>query len=196
MRVNRTAIRVMLLALLVWYLLLCGCNPVTRHEVLTTIFDGVPSFPPQEELCKEYAENMMAASAKGAAVKQGETEKPSQEGSRHQPYDEKRCDDCHDKEKEGGLIKPKNELCFVCHVDFIKGGFIHGPVAVGDCLACHLPHTASFKSLLKIDRSQICSSCHKEKRLAAALHDSVRSKKMDCADCHDPHSGTARYFLK
>lgn len=24
----------------------CGCDPLTRHKALSTIFDGVPSLPP------------------------------------------------------------------------------------------------------------------------------------------------------
>lgn len=175
-------------------LTLSACDPVTRHKALTTFFDGVPSLPPTEELCREHVEKMKAE--KDAAGETEQEKTASRDRSTHLPYSEKRCDDCHDKDKEDGLIRPKKELCFVCHTDFAIGAFVHGPVAVGDCLACHLPHSANFQSLLKTDKSQICSTCHREKRLATSLHDMVMEKKMNCPDCHDPHSGNARYFLK
>lgn len=176
-------------------LTITGCDPVTRHKALTTFFDGVPSLPPQEQLCKEYVEKLKADQESTDKQRQDVTS-VSREKSIHPPYSEKRCSDCHDKDKQDGLIRPKKELCFVCHEDFVKGAFVHGPAAVGDCLTCHLPHTANFPSLLKLDKSQICSTCHREKRLATSLHDMVMEKKMNCPDCHDPHSGNSRYFLQ
>lgn len=177
---------------------LSGCDPIARHKVLTTFFDGVPSLPPPDELCKEHVEKMKAMEAMEASTRleQEKAAPGAPRGSAHQPYSEKRCDDCHDKDKPDGLIRPKKDLCFVCHTDFVNGAFVHGPVAVGDCLACHLPHTASFSSLLKVDKSQLCSTCHREKRLSVSLHDTVVAKKMNCPDCHDPHFGDVRYFLK
>jgi predicted CXXCH cytochrome family protein len=141
----------------------------------------------------------MAAKAAAAPAK-GETkeEQAAAEGSSHPPYEEKRCGDCHNttEEKTSGLILPPRELCFSCHTGFIKGHFVHGPVAVGECLACHVPHTSAFSSLLVKDKSEICAGCHKEKRLAAAMHDKVAARRMVCVDCHDPHYGEARFFLK
>ena len=173
-----------------------ACSPVTNHKILSTIFDGVPSLPPAEDYCKEYADKVIAAAKKTDEKKEPAGNSSGHEESRHQPYAESRCDDCHDKDKQDGLAQPKRELCFMCHTDFVKGAFVHGPVAVGDCLACHVPHTSQFPSLLKIGKGEICSTCHREKRLAAGLHDMARSKNIVCAECHDPHSGTARYFLR
>ena len=117
--------------------LLSGCDPVTRYKVTSTIFDGVPESPPPELICEEYAtkkvDEAVSLIAKNAAKKKAE-------GSTHSPYEEKKCDDCHDKNKEGGLIQPKNKLCFVCHTDFIQGAFVHGPAATADCLALSLIH--------------------------------------------------------
>ncbi len=172
-----------------------GCEPVTRHKAMTLLFDGVPSLPPPEDLCKEYVDKMNAEKENsGKQLLAGNAD--SKLVSSHQPYNEKRCDDCHNKEKQDGLVVPKKELCFVCHDDLVNGTFVHGPVAVGDCLVCHLPHSANFPSLLKVDKSQICLTCHREKRLSVNLHDRAAVKNLQCPDCHDPHSGDARYFLK
>src|SRR6185369_12568316 len=87
-------------------LLLSGCDPIARHKVVSTIFDGVPSLPPPEQLCEDYA-------IKKVAEAKAETDRKDTgpAGSEHPPYKEKRCEDCHDKTREGGLIRPKNELC-------------------------------------------------------------------------------------
>jgi predicted CXXCH cytochrome family protein len=184
--------------LILFSLFLAGCDPVARHEALSTIFDGVPTLPPTEDLCKEYHEKRVAEEKAHIAAKKLPADDDEKTVLSHAPYDEKRCNDCHsaDKSTETGLIAPPRELCFVCHTDFIKGTFVHGPVAVGDCLACHVPHTSTFSPLLVLSRGEICGKCHREKRLASDMHNKVAARQMICIDCHDPHFGNARYFLK
>lgn len=179
--------------------LLQGCSdPVTNHKILTTIFDGVPSLPDQTEVCEEYYVARTEAEAAGRALELSEGGRAGKSGSSHKPYDEKKCNDCHsnDKNVNAGLIVPKQELCSVCHTDFVEGDNVHGPVAVGDCLACHLPHSSNHTSLLKEDPDLICATCHQENRLAVAMHDRFVVKVISCGECHDPHAGDARYFLK
>jgi len=177
-------------------MLLTGCDPLTRHKVLSTIFDGVPTLPPPEDYCREAAEKK--AQSLQANAQPGDGAPRPAENSIHPPYAEKRCNDCHEAEKTSvsGLIKPKYELCFMCHPDILKHSWAHGPAAVGDCLACHLPHEANYPSLLIRERSTLCDRCHQEKRLAEAMHETVKAKGMVCVDCHDPHSGVSKYFLK
>jgi predicted CXXCH cytochrome family protein len=179
-------------------LILSGCDQVTRHKVLTTIFEGVPSLPPVDELCSEYHEQEME---KYLALQAGKELAAKLAGaqaaiSTHKPYNEKKCRDCHDFETQVGLVRPKQELCVMCHTGFIRGSFVHGPVEVGDCSACHLPHSSEFSSLLELDKNRICDKCHTEKRLAANMHKQVMAKGMNCVDCHDPHFGDSMYFLK
>ena len=127
-----------------------------------------------------------------------EEEKIVTAGSSHPPYAEKNCQGCHDFKNKNLLLAPPDELCEMCHVGFVdsKGKNIHGPVAVRDCLACHLPHASNYKSLLKESVSGICSTCHQEKRLAFNMHDTVMEHKMECVNCHDAHGGDVTYFLK
>lgn len=173
-----------------------GCNPIDRHKVLTTIFDGVPSMPPPEQICSEYAEKRVAETRNELELEKMARDAAVKKPSVHPPYAEKNCSDCHDKTKKGGLVVSRNELCFVCHVDFVKGTYVHGPVAVGDCYACHLPHNSAFPSLLKTEAATVCVSCHREKRAAAAMHDRAAAKQLGCLDCHDPHFSNAPFFLK
>jgi predicted CXXCH cytochrome family protein len=174
---------------LVALLMLCGCDQVSRHKALTTIFDGVPSLPPVEDLCQDYA------SAREFDASASEEKAAAKKGSSHRPYAEKECSLCHKSSGDNALIVPRDQLCFVCHTDFIQGTNVHGPVSVGDCLACHNPHDSSDLFLLKADRSLICSRCHVEERLAMAMHNTLKERGMACVDCHDAHAGNNRYFL-
>lgn len=118
------------------------------------------------------------------------------QGSAHRPYADKQCERCHDKNKEGGLILPKEKLCFHCHPKIIAKAFVHGPASVGSCLECHDPHSSAFPALLKVEKSMVCAGCHKETRQAAAMHDKVTANHMFCMDCHNPHCGDAAFFLR
>lgn len=199
MKAQRKAVCAFFLLTVVGPFILSGCgDPARNHKILSTIFDGVPSLPSQSTICEEYYLTRTQAEAAGRELDDSESGSNNPNHSSHKPYDEKKCTDCHsnDKNQNDGLIVPKQELCFVCHKDFIKGGNVHGPVAVGDCLACHLPHSSNHKALLIEDPDLICATCHQENRLAAAMHDRFLVKTISCGECHDPHAGDARYFLK
>ncbi|UFS71064.1 cytochrome c3 family protein [Geomonas sp. RF6] len=175
---------------------LAGCDPVNRHMVLSTIFDGVPTLPEPAQLCVEYNDKRVDELRDQLAGKTVAKDAAPGEESVHRPYGEKKCDDCHDKSKDSGLVRPANELCLMCHKNFFKGAYQHGPAAVGDCLACHVPHNSPDGPLLKMSRTKVCDSCHKEPRAALALHDKVAERKMACVECHNPHDGNSPFFLK
>jgi len=174
-------------------LYLSGCDPIARHKVVSTIFDGVPTLPSPEQLCEDYAEKRITE-AKTDLLNKDSKKGPT--GSTHLPYQDKQCDDCHDKSQQGGLIRPKNELCYVCHTGFIKGKYEHGPVATADCLACHEPHLSNFAKLLKTSPEKVCGTCHREKRITDTMHDKFTVRHLLCVDCHDPHYGNAQFYLK
>ena len=174
-------------------IVLCGCDPLTVHKVTSTIFDGVPTLPPPEQFCQEY-QVKKAVEEKDATLKSAAQRVDT--GSSHLPYKEKRCNGCHDKSQESGLIRPKDNLCFVCHPTIGDVNMAHGPAAVGSCLECHEPHSANYPALLKVEKAKLCIGCHQEKRLAQAMHDKVSTNGMVCMDCHDPHAGSAAYFLR
>jgi len=197
---------------LLFYLLLtaavlaaAGCvkmDPLRKHKILTTIFDGVPDLPALEELCEENVEDLFnkyyeqrIAEAAGGDWEEDTTLNRTR-GSKHRPWREKNCLACHNFQAENKLKRPKNKICFMCHKNFIQGKYVHGPVAVGACLACHNPHSSENPSLLRRSLKTICFKCHLEKRQAAAMHDKVIANGMYCVDCHDPHSRNMHYFLK
>lgn len=182
-----------LITVLVFLGLVCGCDPLTVHKVSSTIFDGVPSMPPAEQYCQEFHEKKVAEQASVVKTASGEVKKVV---NGHPPYKEKRCNDCHDKSQDSGLIKPRDQICFVCHPNIMKKAFVHGPVAVGSCLDCHDPHSSAEVALLKVEKKKLCVVCHKEKRVADSMHTKVTDSGMACTDCHDPHDGEAKYFLR
>lgn len=186
------------LVLLTALLFAAGCDPVARHQFLVTFFNDVPTLPPAEDYCQEAEEQRAKAAAGEASKKEAARTAPPVQSSIHQPYGEKRCNNCHQEEKTtiSGLKKSENELCFMCHPKILKHRFVHGPAAEGECLACHLPHEANYQSLLIREPGKLCDKCHSERRLAQGMHDRIKATGVICMDCHDPHSGESRFFLK
>ncbi|PLX91917.1 MAG: cytochrome C [Desulfuromonas sp.] len=174
--------------------LLVGCDPVARHKFKTALLDGYPSLPAPDEYFAHYSEQL-ALLQKQAEENSVDAETQVSKRSVHSPYEEKACSDCHDKQKNIGLVLPKNQLCGMCHQDFVQGKVVHGPVAIGACLACHLPHSSEHPSLLKQPVNIICNDCHTEGRLAERLHNTANTRGLICVDCHDPHFSNSRYFL-
>lgn len=197
--------RVTTLSIFLILICLAGClkiDPLKKHKFLTTIFDGVPDLPAIEELCEDnmqdlfnkYYEKRITEAAMGDW--EGDSQRDKEKGSKHRPWKEKNCQGCHNFKARNKLKLPLNKICFLCHKNFIQGTFVHGPVAVGACTACHSPHSTGNPSLLKRSLKEICFKCHKEKRLAEQMHAKIIANGMYCVDCHDPHSRNVRYFLK
>ena len=118
----------------------------------------------------------------------------------HDPFSAD-CSVCHDPHgaENRYFVKggPGAEGCNVCHTDVREGlDHIHGPVALGECLACHTPHQSDHEGLLIEARSDLCLGCHVdvEENLQAAVsvHEPVQEK---CEGCHEAHGGTTEYFL-
>lgn len=170
---------------------LSACSETTKYHVLSFFLDGVPKpetlrGPPPEG--EQPAETGALTEVRGAAA-------PPQRYYAHRPYREGRCGGCHSP-TSGQLLRPiADGLCLNCHADVAKGRYVHGPVAVNGCDLCHLPHSAPYPKLLQRDPTATCLYCHEREDLAEV----PQHKAMDrqgCTDCHDPHHGDRRYFLK
>jgi predicted CXXCH cytochrome family protein len=127
---------------------------------------------------------------------------PKTAKSKHQPVENGECASCHNPHSsnfKGLLIKPDGKLCFECHDDLqqsiAKAPFKHDPTANGECASCHAPHQSVETKLLVKDRRQLCFDCHEEKDMAAVKAHAA-APQMTCVDCHDPHAGKDRNFLK
>ena len=183
-----SSIGLMLLVFLGIFLM--SCDEAERYKTLTFFFDGVP--PP------------------GSTGPQGEPLdsnllEPDQTGQIpawyvHEPR--KDCTTCHGKRKQRGfssetyLIAQEPELCYNCHDDYtVSAPFVHGPVAVGQCLFCHNPHKSKIEHLLKEPEPGLCYQCHDVNTIeliAAHLPNQLSS----CTNCHNPHSSSLKALMK
>jgi predicted CXXCH cytochrome family protein len=118
----------------------------------------------------------------------------------HEPY--KDCIACHgDQSKQATadnphLITAVPKLCYGCHKNYISPeGWVHGPVATGDCLICHGPHKTKNKSLLIKPIPDLCYQCHETKMLKLVAHHSDKSYT-HCSNCHEGHTSPGRMLLK
>ena len=167
-----------------------SCDEVQRHEALTFFFDGVPPLQPEM-----FPEGLVDSNSLG----------PDQVEQRpawyaHEPS--KDCSNCHSKRKQRSfstqthLIAPTPKLCYNCHDDFTSSAsFVHGPVAVGQCLFCHNPHRSKIEHLLVAPEPGLCYLCHDINTIELiAAH--LPKQLSTCTDCHNPHASSTKALLK
>ena len=142
------------------------------------------------------------------------------------------CHTPHTSEFEGLLCAPPSDLCLGCHSAAIEtpsgdlienisklidsAPFVHDPAAGGECTACHSPHFAAERSLLRNHYPQqpyaefdptafaMCLECHdpalveNEFTTATGFREGEqnlhyvhvhREKGRACGICHAPHAG-------
>lgn len=102
-------------------------------------------------------------------------------------------------------------LCIGCHEKALfEGAFIHAPVAGGQCVLCHDPHSSDNVAMLKKAPAALCLDCHGdvgqsahvlsgssaghpiggETRKNGPAEDPLRpGRPFYCAGCHEPHRG-------
>jgi len=93
--------------------------------------------------------------------------------------------------------------CDGCHEPVTSHRMLHGPVAAGDCAACHVVDDTPGRRRISLklatpggDTSALCVSCHQEngERLKQAhRHAPVAAGR--CTACHDPHGSEFRFQL-
>jgi predicted CXXCH cytochrome family protein len=127
------------------------------------------------------------------------------------------CVQCHGDVVKHDVLHPKSDDCASCHVPAARDAhqfkdkpctachemaksadtFVHGPIAVGECLACHAPHGSDEPQMLRAVGADLCQRCHVEMtaRLAEKrfTHEPV---KEDCSTCHNPHASPRKYQIR
>ena len=100
------------------------------------------------------------------------------------------CRQCHDSLIGGvATAPPPPERCSAsgCHRILEPAPrFVHGPVAVGDCRVCHVPHSSVEPSLLAAPAPRLCSGCHDRLYTCPAAGELSTAA---CVACHEPHGG-------
>jgi predicted CXXCH cytochrome family protein len=169
-------------------LILSACTPQSRYRVLKVFFDGVPE--PEIKLTAYY----VPGSGPG-----GKTVSPASVrtvASRHPDFRDNNCKSCHDTRSATFLAAEKDKICFSCHgEEAFKGSYVHGPVAIGDCLSCHKPHESEYPHLLSAPGNAVCYQCH-EKSSLSTKGEHAKAIETSCLDCHAPHVSETKFFLR
>ena len=108
--------------------------------------------------------------------------------SQHPPYQQRKCLECHDMTTNESMDTARDaSLCDRCHYDQRKEeGWDHGPINLGVCIPCHVPHASIHPSLLSEAVPKLCVDCHLEVAPEKAEYHDVPNF-FNCVDCHDPH---------
>ncbi len=118
--------------------------------------------------------------------------------SRHRPFVERRCDVCHDAQRQFAPRSDQTAACARCHAGYFEAvPFGHAPVLTKDCTVCHTMHVSRHDGLLRFSQATLCTSCHEAQFEDAALTSYHRGiSAVDCTACHDPHGSALRMLLK
>lgn len=179
-----------------WVLFVClaalvlSCDEIERHRALTFFFDGVPPAGGEGFEGEPFDANS------------AELEQTGQKPAWYVHEPQKDCTNCHRKQSTGGfssqtrLIVPAPQLCYKCHDDpTVSASFVHGPVAVGQCLFCHNPHRSKVEHLLREAEPKLCYLCH-DASMIELIPAHLTQQTSACTDCHYPHSGPTKALLK
>jgi len=167
-----------------------ACSETTRYRVMSFFLDGVP--PPGSRITP--TDPGTKTPPEGEAVGSGQPAPPVRLFA-HTPYRENRCQGCHDADSGQLTRTVRDGLCRTCHSKLVATAFVHGPAAVSDCTVCHHHHAAPFQKLLLVDATATCLNCHERDDLSTGEHHTGIHRRA-CTDCHDPHGGTNRFFVK
>lgn len=96
-------------------------------------------------------------------------------------------------------IAEQNQACMGCHQGSLRmhwQGSTHELQDVG-CVGCHTSHVGDDPILAKDTQTDVCVTCHKEKR--AEIHrpssHPILEGKVACSDCHNPHGSNGPTLL-
>ena len=164
-------------------LVLGACSPSKRFGVLSFFFDGVPDPNKSAEITR--ADSLNQQHPEGDTIQLAMVRTASV--NYHDPYQKKRCMECHDKNAVGELKHKEPKLCYSCHDNYsTKYDILHSPVDFGFCLVCHEPHMSKNRNLLRTEGNALCIECHVSYKIKQPdTHVEIGTDL--CSKCHDPH---------
>ncbi len=112
------------------------------------------------------------------------------------------CHTSHQSDHEKLLTAPREELCFVCHLDVpeqVAAAIdIHDPVKQKNCTACHSPHGGETKNLVPADEKAFCQGCHSgvfDRMVNLNFPHGAILTDASCANCHEAHTSSYSRLL-
>ncbi len=96
-------------------------------------------------------------------------------------------------------VEQRNQACLSCHENHSRTGWHAGAHERGGlaCTDCHKMHAERDAVLATGTQPEVCFNCHKQQRAdfhKASAHP-VRSGRMGCSDCHNPHGSNGVAML-
>jgi predicted CXXCH cytochrome family protein len=138
------------------------------------------------------AQNPSLAPVKGKAL------------SVHSPFEVGDCSLCHERKNPkhpGKVTVAGDKGCYVCHEDFelmTSRRFQHATSSDVQCVTCHNPHNANYKSLLVSPAPGLCLDCHTGIAAMTQLkskHSGATLEGKACVNCHNPHASNVEHLL-
>jgi len=171
-----------------------GCATENKQKWLSFFFDGVPATGAvTNSPAIEYDEN-------GKPLDKLVVAQPNQPAAAkpkfvaHPPYEDKKCNECHESRFSVKMKGPQTQVCFACHDDFqSRLKFKHQPAENGECSSCHDPHGSSNPKMLLQTGQQLCASCHDPFPKAKFTHQPAGNG--ECLSCHNPHASNSKGLL-
>ena len=82
-----------------------------------------------------------------------------------------------------------------CHAQLRETRWLHGPLAVGACQACHLEEGPAEQHRYRPARAKgdLCTPCHAPREPRLVRHEPFA--RSECVLCHNPHGGTNKALL-
>jgi len=112
----------------------------------------------------------------------------------HPGIETEKCANCHgDNAKKLTRDDQVVEICQRCHKSSDMGQFVHGPVAMGLCAACHDTHGSTRETFLRLKIMDLCQDCHNQ-----PVSEKHRKNAGDelCTECHNPHASSKQFMLR
>ncbi|CAG1010160.1 hypothetical protein PHYC_03805 [Phycisphaerales bacterium] len=83
-----------------------------------------------------------------------------------------------------------------CHPGVKAKAFLHGPIRVNGCDACHTQTDAALHKFEHVrDRHELCALCHTTEVPADAFQHEPFARH-ECLSCHDPHASSEPQMLR
>lgn len=116
----------------------------------------------------------------------------------HLPQKEEKCQACHkmDPAGEESDVAAMTDFCKTCHAYQTTDKFVHGPIPVGGCAACHDFTSKPHRYDITDKGTALCFTCHndiQDKFERPNVHGPVAMGL--CITCHSPHSSPFKFQL-